>query len=134
MRGRPAAVGDQRHRGRGRRLKEVAQGGKNAYHEEAFRMGLFHTNWFVTEINDVLNEFRKAESGRDRQGLIAPEGTSPNITADRRRQQVRHLPPDAQDGATVDEAALEAMKVGHGLLPVSRSIKACGRRLCICYV
>lgn len=96
---------------------------KDAYYEEAFGMGLFHTNWFVTEINDVLDEFRKVQSGRIDQILIALKnlakyyGRIDDVNKHAIFVQMRKA------GHSVDEAALEAMKWGMDYSLTSRSIK-----------
>ncbi|HPX31374.1 MAG TPA: hypothetical protein PKW92_09850 [Smithella sp.] len=96
---------------------------KDKFYEEAFGMGLFHTNWFTTEINDVLNEFRKAETGRwDRvlttvKNVAKYYGRIDDISKLAIFKQMR------ETGATIDEAALEAMKWGMDYSLTSRSIK-----------
>jgi len=96
---------------------------KDKYYEEAFSMGLFNTNWFVTEINDVLQEFRKAESGRIDQVLHAVKniakyyGKIDDISKFAIFLQMRKA------GASMDKATLEAMKWGMDYSLSSRSIK-----------
>lgn len=96
---------------------------KDQYYDEAFGMGLFHTNWFVTEINDVLAEFRKAESGRIDKILTAVKnvakyyGKIDDISKFAIYRQMR------VSGAPVDKATLEAMKWGMDYSLTSRSIK-----------
>ncbi len=86
-------------------------------------MGLFHTNWFVTEINDVLQEFRKIESGRIDQILSAVKnvakyyGRIDDISKFAIFLQMRKA------GAPIDKAAIEAMKWGMDYSLTSRSIK-----------
>jgi len=96
---------------------------RDAHYEEAFGMGLFHTNWFVTEINDVLQEFRKIESGRIDQILSAVKnvakyyGRIDDISKFAIFLQMRKA------GAPIDKAAIEAMKWGMDYSLTSRSIK-----------
>ncbi|MBP7341370.1 MAG: DEAD/DEAH box helicase family protein [Syntrophaceae bacterium] len=96
---------------------------RDAHYEEAFGMGLFNTNWFVTEINDVLNEFRKIESGRIDQILSAVKnvakyyGRIDDISKFAIFLQMRKA------GAPIDKAAIEAMKWGMDYSLTSRSIK-----------
>ena len=96
---------------------------KDAYYEEAFGMGLFHSSWFVTEINDVLEEFRKAKSGRIDKVLIALKnlakhyGKIDDINKHAIFVQLR------KEGTPIDKAALEAMKWGMDYSLTSRSIK-----------
>ncbi|OPY13028.1 MAG: hypothetical protein A4E69_01867 [Syntrophus sp. PtaB.Bin138] len=96
---------------------------KDRYYEEAFGMGIFNTNWFATEINDVLEEFRKAESGRLDKILTALKnvakyyGKIDDLNKHAIFLQLR------KEGKPVDAAALEAMKWGMDYSLTSRSIK-----------
>lgn len=96
---------------------------KDAYYEEAFGMGLFHTNWFVTEINDVLREFRKAETGRIDKVLVALGNVAKYYGKIDDVNKFAIFVQMREDGASIDEAALEAMKWGMDYSLTSRSIK-----------
>ncbi|MEN6421335.1 MAG: diguanylate cyclase [Smithella sp.] len=97
---------------------------KDKYYEEAQSMGLFNTNWFVTEINDVMQEFRKVENGRIDQIVTAVKnvakyyGKIDDISKLAIYRQMRE-----HEGASIDEATLEAMKWGMDYSLSSRSIK-----------
>jgi hypothetical protein len=96
---------------------------KNEYYEEAFGMGLFHTNWFVSEINDVLDEFRKVKAGRFDQILIAVKNLAKYYGKIDDISKLSIFIERREAGKPVDEAALEAMKWGMDYSLTSRSIK-----------
>ena len=102
---------------------------KDKYYEEAFGHGIFKTNWFATEINDVLNEFRKAEGGNYYKFLGAVKnvaklyGKIDDISKHAIYLQMR------RSGKPVDESILEAMKWGMDYSLASRSVKHLRRHL-----
>ena len=102
---------------------------KDQYYEEAFRHGIFKTNWFVTEVNDVLDEFRKAQKGGYAAFLNAVKGVAKyygkidDISKHSIFVQLR------KEGRPVDEALLEAMKWGMDYSLASRSVKTLRKHL-----
>ena len=96
---------------------------KDAHYEEAFGMGLFHTNWFVSEINDVLDEFRKVKAGRIDQLLIALKNVAKYYGKIDDINKLAIFIEQRKAGKTIDEATLEAMKWGMDYSLTSRSIK-----------
>jgi len=96
---------------------------KGTHYEEAFGMGLFHTNWFVSEINDVLDEFKKVKGGRIDQILIALKNVAKYYGKIDDINKLAIFIEQRKAGKTVDEAALEAMKWGMDYSLTSRSIK-----------
>lgn len=96
---------------------------KNEYYEEAFGMGLFHTNWFVSEINNVLDEFRKVKGGRIDQILIAVKNVAKYYGKIDDISKLAIFIEQREAGKPVDEATLEAMKWGMDYSLTSRSIK-----------
>jgi hypothetical protein len=101
----------------------------NQYYEEAFGMGIFHTSWAATEINAVLDEFRKAKGGRIDKIFIGVKrlaklyGKIDDISKFTLFLQQR------KEGATVDAAAVHALKWGMDYSLASRSVKAARRHL-----
>lgn len=96
---------------------------KDAYYEEAFGMGLFHTNWFVAEINDVLDEFRKVKAGRIDQLLIALKNVAKYYGKIDDINKLAIFIEQRKAGKPIDEATLEAMKWGMDYSLTSRAIK-----------
>jgi hypothetical protein len=102
---------------------------KDVHYEEAFGMGLFHTNWFANEVNDVLDEFRKAEGGRLDRFLIAVKnvakyyGRIDDISKHALFLQQR------KEGKSIDEAAVHALKWAMDYSLASRSVKVARRHL-----
>jgi len=97
----------------------------DAYYEEAFKSGMFKTNWFAAEINDVLEQFRKVGT-KDAiwtRALLAIKnvakyyGKIDDVSKFAIYKQMR------KDGADHAEALLEAMKWGMDYSLASRSIK-----------
>lgn len=98
---------------------------KNNYYDEAFNLGLFKTNWFAAEINDVLDEFKKIEK--------------PGVTWDKVLSTVKNVAKYygkiddvskfsiflqlRNEGVDTADAALEAMKWGMDYSLTSRSVK-----------
>jgi len=117
---------------RGRELSKIpgdiiraceAMKAKDAYYEEAFGMGIFHTNWFVSEINDVLDEFRKVKGGRIDQILIAVKNVAKYYGKIDDISKLSIFIEQREAGKSIDEATLEAMKWGMDYSLTSRSIK-----------
>ncbi|EFK06726.1 DNA repair protein [delta proteobacterium NaphS2] len=102
---------------------------KDRFYEEAFRHGIFKTSWSVTEINNVLDEFRKAQSGNYFKILIAIKnlaklyGKIDDINKHAIFLQMR------RDGHSLEESVLEAMKWGMDYSLASRSVKHLRRHL-----
>ena len=96
---------------------------KDKYYEEAFGMGLFHTNWFVSEINDVLDEFRKVKAGRIDQIMIAIKNVAKYYGKIDDINKLAIFIEQRKAGKPVDDAALTAMKWGMDYSLTSRSIK-----------
>lgn len=96
---------------------------KDSFFQEASSMGLFNTNWFATEINDVLQEFRHAETGRIDKVVTAIKNIAKyygSIDDFFKLSLFRH---SRESGMSVDQAALHAMKWGMDYSLTSRSIK-----------
>ena len=109
-------------------IKDIISGiesfkAQDKIYEEAFGMGLFNTNWFTTEINDVLNEFRKAETGRWDKVLTAVKNVAKYYGRIDDIAKLAIFKQMRQSGASIDEAALEAMKWGMDYSLTSRSVK-----------
>ncbi len=96
---------------------------KDEHYEEAFGMGLFHTNWFVSEINNVLDEFRKVKGGRIDQILIAVKNVAKYYGKIDDINKLAIFIERREAGTSIDEATLEAMKWGMDYSLTSRSIK-----------
>jgi N12 class adenine-specific DNA methylase/uncharacterized protein YqiB (DUF1249 family) len=96
---------------------------KDQYHEEAFGMGIFSSNWFVTEINDVLEEFRKARSGRIDQVFMAIKNVAKYYGKIDDINKLAIYIQMRKEGVGIDEATLEAMKWGMDYSLSSRSVK-----------
>jgi hypothetical protein len=96
---------------------------KDKYHEEAFRHGLFKHNWAVTEINEILNTFSKAKSGKYNEFLRAVKGVAKyygkidDIAKHAIYVQMRKA------GNPIDASVLEAAKWGMDYSLASRSVK-----------
>lgn len=96
---------------------------KDEHYEEAFGMGIFNTNWFVSEINDVLDEFRKVKAGRIDQILIALKNVARYYGKIDDINKLSIFIEQREAGKSIDEAALEALKWGMDYSLTSRSIK-----------
>jgi hypothetical protein len=102
---------------------------EDAHYEEAFGMGLFHTNWFATEINDILDEFRKAEGGRLDKLYIAIRNLGKYYGKIDDISKFSIFLQQRKAGKSIDEAAVHALKWGMDYSLTSRSIKAVRRHL-----
>jgi len=99
---------------------------KDEYYEEAFSHGIFNTSWAQTEINDVLDEVRKAQAagGGYHNALMLIKrlarwyGKIDDFSKHAIFLQMRKA------GHTVDESVLEAMKWGMDYSLASRSVKS----------
>ncbi len=97
----------------------------DAIYEEAYRSGMFKTNWFAAEINDVLDQFKKA-ADKDApwtralsaiKNVAKYYGKIDDVSKFAIYKQMR------TDGADHAEALLEAMKWGMDYSLTSRSVK-----------
>lgn len=102
---------------------------KDAHYEEAFGMGLFHTNWFTAEINDVLDEFRKAQGGGIDKFFIAVKNLGKYYGKIDDISKFSIFLQQRKEGKTIDEAAVHALKWGMDYTLASRSVKAARRHL-----
>ncbi|MCX5819737.1 MAG: hypothetical protein NT047_07485 [Deltaproteobacteria bacterium] len=102
---------------------------KDVYYEEAFGMGIFHTNWFLTEINDVLNEFRKAQGGGIDKFFIAVKNLGKYYGKIDDISKFAIFLQQRKEGKSIDESAVHALKWGMDYSLASRSIKAARRHL-----
>jgi len=104
---------------------------KDKYYEEAFGHGIFNTSWAQTEINDILDEVRKAQAqgGGYHNALMLVKylaryyGKIDDISKHAIYVQMRKA------GNTVEESVLEAMKWGMDYSLASRSIKHARKHL-----
>lgn len=100
---------------------------KDKFYKEAQSMGLFSSNWYATEVNEVLNEFRKAGEGTffEYVGKLKDLGKYYGLIDDWSKitifRQMR------EEGASIAEAAIEAQKWGMDYSLASRSVKAARR-------
>ena len=101
----------------------------NQYYEEAFGMGLFHTSWAATEVNAILDEFRKAKGGKLDQvvGFLKWWATKYGKIDDIAKFTL--FLQQRKEGKTVDAAAIHALKWGMDYSLASRSVKAARRHL-----
>jgi len=97
---------------------------KDKYHEEAFRHGLFKHNWAVTEINEILDIFSKAQPGGvyarilgNMKELSKYYGKIDDLGKHSIYVQMRKA------GNPVDVSILEAAKWGMDYSLASRSVK-----------
>lgn len=97
------------------------------YHEEAFRMGLFNTSWTATEVNAVLDEFRKAEGGRLDKVLIALKYVANFYGKIDDFFKYTMFVQQRLEGKSVDEAAVHALKWAMDYSLADRSVKVARR-------
>ena len=102
---------------------------KDQWHHEFEKLGGFKTNWSVTEINEILDEFAKAKTGTIGEVIdIAKRvakyyGRIDDISKLSIYRQLR------TSGAPKDKAILEAMKWGMDYSLASRSVKHLRRHI-----
>jgi hypothetical protein len=102
---------------------------KDAHYEEAFGMGVFHTNWFATEINDVIDEFRKAQGGGIDKLFIAIKNLAKYYGKIDDISKFALFLQQRKEGKTIDQAAVFALKWGMDYSLASRSVKAARRHM-----
>lgn len=97
---------------------------KDKYYREFFKHGGFKTNWAVTEINDVLNAFRKTEHGNhlDLLNSVKKVGKYYGRIDDINKLAIyKQMRKAGHDKGT---SVLEAMKWGMDYSLASRSVKS----------
>ncbi len=97
------------------------------YHAEARRMGLFNTSWAATEINDILDEFRKAEGGRIDKLLVLVKHLAKYYGGIDDFFKLALYRSRREAGASMDAAAVHALKWGMDYSLASRSVKTARR-------
>jgi len=96
---------------------------KDVYHEEAFRQGMFKTNWSAVEISEILNTFSRVKTGNWASFIGAVKkaakyyGRIDDIAKLSIYRQMREA------GSNITESTLEAMKWGMDYSLASRSVK-----------
>lgn len=102
---------------------------KDSFYEEAYGMGLFHSNWFTEEIAAIMDEFKKAQSGNLFKVIQAVRGAAKYYGRIDDFSKLAIFRQMREDGASVDEAAVEAMKWGMDYSLASRSVKGLRRHI-----
>ncbi len=96
---------------------------EDQYYAEARDMALFNTNWFATEIGEVLESLRKAESGRIDKVMIFIKDVAKFYGRIDDLFKLAMYRQQRESGKTIEQAALHAMKWGMDYSLSSRSVK-----------